>query len=556
MDEQYRAPAGSFFGPRSHCHWIESAGIEDTPPFAPLQGDQTADVVIGGGGYTGLSAGLHLAESFPERRIVVLEGARVGYGASGRNCGLVLPFITGAERVVHDLVDEGRIDEARKIFEATSAGIGLIEELVKKRGVDCEWEPVESLYGALTPRHQAKLEREQRTYAALGLEATWLPENELRQRIDVPGYRGALTVPCSTMINPAKLATGLLALARAAGVEVHEESPVVDITAGKTVHVRTPRGSVRAPVLVLATNAYTHHLRQNLGFLRGRVLPVHCFSIASAPLTKTQIAALSWGGRQPFLDVRSFFDLFRLTADNRILLSGGDGFFYYGAGIDVQLIPFCANGAYYTVLALVMVAVLQLFGIETTSLVAMIGAAGLTIGLALQGTLSSFAAGVMLLIFRPFKVGDYVEVSGSSGTVSEIDLFTTTLNTSQNLQVLIPNASVYGKTITNYSANETRRVDVNVGIGYEDDIGSAMQIIEEITTGDPRVLSEPATAILVSELADSSVNLTVRAWCERTDYGALRSDLLRTLKEKLEAGGCSIPFPQQDVHIVSNTAPK
>ncbi len=216
------------------------------------------------------------------------------------------------------------------------------------------------------------------------------------------------------------------------------------------------------------------------------------------------------------------------------------------AGIDAQLIPFCAN----------VVAVLQLFGIETTSLVAMIGAAGLTIGLALQGTLSSFAAGVMLLIFRPFKVGDYVEVSGSSGTVSEIDLFTTTLNTSQNLQVLIPNASVYGKTITNYSANETRRVDVNVGIGYEDDIGSAMQIIEEITTGDPRVLSEPATAILVSELADSSVNLTVRAWCERTDYGALRSDLLRTLKEKLEAGGCSIPFPQQDVHIVSNTAPE
>ena len=154
------------------------------------------------------------------------------------------------------------------------------------------------------------------------------------------------------------------------------------------------------------------------------------------------------------------------------------------------------------------------------------------------------------------EVGDYVEVSGSSGTVSEIDLFTTTLNTPQNLQVLLPNAAVYGKTITNYSANETRRVDVGVGIGYEDDIGSAMRIIEEITAGDPRVLSEPASAILVSELADSSVNLTVRAWCERTDYGALRSDLLRTLKEKLEAGGCSIPFPQQDVHIVSNTAPK
>ena len=227
-------------------------------------------------------------------------------------------------------MDAGRIDEARKSFDATSAGMGLIEELVKKRGVECEWEPVESLYGALTPRHQSKLERDQRTYAALGLEATWLPENEMRQRIDVPGFRGALTVPSSTMINPAKLATGLLALARAAGVEVYEESPVLDITGGKTVHVRTPHGAVRAPVLVLATNAYTHHLRKHLAFLRGRVLPVHSFSIASAPLSQAQIATLSWGGRQPFFDVRSFFDLFRLTADNRILLSGGDGFFYYG----------------------------------------------------------------------------------------------------------------------------------------------------------------------------------------------------------------------------------
>jgi len=248
VKERYSAPAGSFFGPRSHCHWIESAGIEDSPPLPPLQGDQTADVVIVGGGYTGLSAALHLVESFPERRIVLLEGARVGYGASGRNCGLVLPFIGGAEEAVHDLVDAGRVDEARKVFEATSAGIDLIEDLVSTRGVDCEWEPVESLFAAVTPRHEAKLERDQRMYAAIGLEATWLPENELRRRVDVAGYRGALTVPSSAMINPAKLATGLLSLARAGGVEVYEESPVVEITAGTTVGVRTPRGSVRAPV--------------------------------------------------------------------------------------------------------------------------------------------------------------------------------------------------------------------------------------------------------------------------------------------------------------------
>ena len=326
-----------FFGPQSHCHWIESAGIEDNPPLAPLQGDHTADVIVVGGGYTGLSTALHLAESFPERRIVLLEGARVGYGASGRNCGLVLPFIGGAEGTVHDLVDAGRVDEARKVFEATSAGTDLIEDLVATRGVDCEWERVENLYGALTPRHEAQLEREQRMFAALGLEATWLSETALRQRVDVAGYRGALTIPSSGMINPAKLATGLLTLARASGVEVHEESPVVDITAGTTVSVRTPQGGVAAPVLVLATNAYTHQLGRHLGFLRGRILPLHSFSIASAPLTEAQIAALSWGGRQPLYDVRSFFDLFRLTADNRIVLSGGDAFYYYGgAAVDEE----------------------------------------------------------------------------------------------------------------------------------------------------------------------------------------------------------------------------
>ncbi len=331
LEERHRAPAGPFFGQRSHCHWIESAGIEDAPPLASLQGDQTADVAIVGGGYTGLSAALHLAERFPNRRIVLLEGTRVGYGASGRNCGLLLPFINGAEAIAHELVEAGNVEEARKVFDLTSAGIGLIRELSEDRGVDCEFEPVENLMGAVTESQQAKLEAEQRTFAALGLEATWLSETDLRGRVDVEGYRGALTVPTSAMINPAKLATGLLDLARAAGVEVYEDSPALEISPGSTVRVRTPRGEVRAPVLVLATNAYTHHL----GFHRGRILPIHSHSIATAPLSQAQIETLSWTGRQPFFDVRSFFDLFRLTADNRVLLSGGDGFYYYGgAAID------------------------------------------------------------------------------------------------------------------------------------------------------------------------------------------------------------------------------
>ncbi|MGI9657976.1 MAG: NAD(P)/FAD-dependent oxidoreductase [Gaiellaceae bacterium] len=331
LEKRHRAPAGPFFGQRSHCHWIESAGIEDAPPLASLQGDETADVAIVGGGYTGLSAALHLAERFPERRIVLLEGTRVGYGASGRNCGLLLPFINGAEAITHELVEAGRVEEARKVFDLTSAGIGLIRELSEDRGVDCEFEPVENLMGAVTESQQAKLEGEQRMFAALGLEATWLSETDLRRRVDVEGYRGALTVPTSAMINPAKLATGLLDLARAAGVEVYEDSPALEISPGSTVRVRTPRGEVRAPVLVLATNAYTHHL----GFHGGRILPIHSHSIATAPLSQAQIEALSWTGRQPFYDVRSFFDLFRLTADNRVLLSGGDGFYYYGgAAID------------------------------------------------------------------------------------------------------------------------------------------------------------------------------------------------------------------------------
>jgi glycine/D-amino acid oxidase-like deaminating enzyme len=331
LEQRHRAPAGPSFGPRSHCPWIESAGIEDTPPLAPLRGDHSADVIIVGGGYTGLSTALHFAESFPERRIVLLEGARVGYGASGRNCGLVLPFMGGAEGTVHDLVKAGRIDEARKVYEATSAGVDLIEDLSETRGLGCEWEPVENLVGALTPRHEARLEGMHRMYAGLGLEPTWLSEKELRRRVDVAGYRAALTIPGSGMVNPAKLATGLLGLVRAGGVEVHEDSPVVDIAPGATVSVRTPRGAVRAPLLVLATNAYAQHL----GLLRGRILPIHSFSIATAPLTGAQVAALSWRGRQPFMDARSFFDLFRLTADNRITLSGGDAFYYYGgAAVD------------------------------------------------------------------------------------------------------------------------------------------------------------------------------------------------------------------------------
>jgi small conductance mechanosensitive channel len=217
--------------------------------------------------------------------------------------------------------------------------------------------------------------------------------------------------------------------------------------------------------------------------------------------------------------------------------------------VDAVLVPFFASGVYYLTLVAVVIAVLSLFGIETTSLIAVLGAAGLAVGLAWQGTLSNFAAGVMLLIFRPFRVGDYVEVAGTAGSVREVGIFSTVLHTPDNVKITIPNSSVYGDTIKNYSANDTRRNDLVIGISYDDDIARAIETIRKVLAGDSRVLDDPESTVAVAELGDSSVNLVVRPWCAGGDYWPLRFDLTRKLKEELEAAGCSIPYPQRDVHL-------
>jgi small conductance mechanosensitive channel len=222
---------------------------------------------------------------------------------------------------------------------------------------------------------------------------------------------------------------------------------------------------------------------------------------------------------------------------------------------DPTLIPFASSLAYYLTVTFVIVAVLGMFGVEVTSIIAVLGAAAFAVGLALQGTLSNFAAGVMLLLFRPFKVGDAVDTGGTMGSVVEIGIFFTTLNTPDNVRVVVPNSSVWGQTIKNYAANETRRIDMVVGVSYTDDLGKAMEIIREVLGGDTRVLAEPAPTVAVSEMADSSVNIVVRPWCDRKAYWDLRFDLTRRLKEGLEAGGCSIPFPQRDVHLFQEKAP-
>ena len=217
--------------------------------------------------------------------------------------------------------------------------------------------------------------------------------------------------------------------------------------------------------------------------------------------------------------------------------------------VDETLVPFLASMVYYLVLAFVLIAVLGMFGIEATSLVAVLGAAGLAVGLAMQGTLSNFAAGVMLLIFRPFKVGDFVDAGGIAGSVVEIAIFSTTLHSPDNVRITVPNGSIYGAVTKNFSANDTRRNDMTIGIGYGDDIGKAIEILQRCIDEDERVLKDPAPVIAVSELGDSSVNLVVRPWCKKEDYWGLRFDLTRKMKEEIEAAGCSIPFPQTDVHL-------
>ena len=217
--------------------------------------------------------------------------------------------------------------------------------------------------------------------------------------------------------------------------------------------------------------------------------------------------------------------------------------------VDSTLVPFVSSLAYYAIFMVVVIAVLGAVGIQTASLVAVVGAAGLAIGLAMQGTLSHFASGVMLLVFRPFKVGDSVEAGGVAGSVKAIGIFTTTLTRPDNIAITIPNSTIWGHTITNYAANETRRIDLVMGISYSDNIQTAIDTMMHIMQADPRVLSDPEPTVAVSELADSSVNLVARSWCKRGDYGSLRSDLMRAFKEQLEAAGCSIPYPQQDVHM-------
>jgi small conductance mechanosensitive channel len=217
--------------------------------------------------------------------------------------------------------------------------------------------------------------------------------------------------------------------------------------------------------------------------------------------------------------------------------------------VDHTVQRFTVNMAYVVLMVFVVLAALSQLGIQTTSFIAILGAAGLAVGLALQGSLSNFAAGFLMIIFRPIRVGDYIEGAGVAGTVEEIQIFTTTLVTPDNKTVIIPNAGLTGGNIVNWTLKGTRRVDMIFGIGYDDDIDKAKQIMADVIAADPRILKDPAPQIALVELGDSSVNFVVRPWVKASDYWGVFMEITEKIKKAFDANGISIPFPQRDVHV-------
>ena len=224
------------------------------------------------------------------------------------------------------------------------------------------------------------------------------------------------------------------------------------------------------------------------------------------------------------------------------------------SAVDPMIVSFVGSIVYIALLAFVVIAALGQLGIQTTSFIAILGAAGLAVGLALQGSLANFAAGFLMIIFRPFKVGDFIEGAGVAGIVKDMQIFTTTLKTGDNKIIIIPNAKISGDNITNYSAEENRRVDMTVGVAYDADLSKVRDVLNDIISKDERIQSDPPPQVAVAELADSSVNFIVRVWTKSGDYWGVKFDATETIKNRFDEAGIGIPFPQRDIHIVSGSA--
>jgi len=222
--------------------------------------------------------------------------------------------------------------------------------------------------------------------------------------------------------------------------------------------------------------------------------------------------------------------------------------------VDKTLETFVCNLVHTVLLVVVIIAAIGALGIQTTSFIAVFGAAGLAVGLALQGSLSNFASGVLIVLFRPYRVGDFIEAAGINGAVEQVQILTTILKTGDNKQVIVPNSQIMDSIITNYSANDTRRVDMVVGVSYDDDLDKVRRTLEELVAAEERVLDEPACTIAVSALADSSVNFIVRPWVKTSDYWGVMFDMTEAIKKRFDKEGISFPFPQQDVHLYKASA--
>jgi len=224
------------------------------------------------------------------------------------------------------------------------------------------------------------------------------------------------------------------------------------------------------------------------------------------------------------------------------------------AKVDATLTSFVKNLCHIALLAFVIIAALKKLGIPMTEFTVVVGAAGLAVGFALQGSLSNFAAGVMLIIFKPFKVGDFVELAGKLGIVKEIQIFNTILNSPDNVRIIVPNGQVTSSNIMNYTVNGTRRIDLVIGVSYDDDLKKTHQVIENVILSDERILKEPAYTIAVLELGESSVNFVVRPWVNAADYWAVRFDITEKIKLALDENDITIPYPQRDIHMKSGVA--
>ena len=224
------------------------------------------------------------------------------------------------------------------------------------------------------------------------------------------------------------------------------------------------------------------------------------------------------------------------------------------ANVEETLRNFLGSIFQAVLMVIVIIAALEQIGVDTTSVLAVFAAAGLAVGLAFKDSLSNFASGIMLILFKPFKLGDFVEAAGIAGVTEHIGVFNTVMRTGDNREITVPNSKIYGDVITNFSARDTRRIDLTIGIGYDDNIATAKQLIEDIINKDERILDDPSPTILLVELGESSIDIAVRPWVKTDDYWTTRADLLQTIKETFDANGISIPYPQREIHMLQSAA--